>query len=64
MNNNIDMNKLISMLSKMDKKDLEKGFSQAMNVLGNKDKEEILKKLGNLQNGKNWKRKRRMTDYE
>lgn len=51
MNNNIDMNKLMAMLANMDKKELEKGLSQAAKVLGNKDKEEILKKLGNMNNG-------------
>lgn len=45
--NNIDMNKLMEMLSKMDKKDLEKGLAQASQILGNKNKEELLKKLKN-----------------
>ncbi|MCI9365106.1 MAG: hypothetical protein HFJ54_00230 [Clostridia bacterium] len=47
-NNNMDMNALMSMLSKMDKKDLENGLMQASKMLGSKDKEEILKKLSNL----------------
>ena len=42
--NNIDMNKLMEMLSKMDKKDIEKGMEQASKMLGVKDKEELLKK--------------------
>lgn len=46
--NEFDMNKLMSMLSKMDKKDLEKGIAQASKILNSKDKDEILK---NLQNG-------------
>lgn len=45
--NNFDMNKLMDMVSKMDKKDLEKGIAQASQMLNSKDKEEILKKLGN-----------------
>ncbi len=43
--NNIDMNKLMEMLSKMDKKDIEKGMEQASKMLGVKDKEELLKKM-------------------
>ena len=43
--NNVDVNKLMEMLSKMDKKDLEKGLAQAAQVLGNGNKDEILKKL-------------------
>ena len=42
--NNIDMNKLMEMLSKMDKKDIEKGMEQASKMLGVKDREELLKK--------------------
>ncbi len=43
--NNIDMNKLMEMLSKMDKKDIEKGMEQASKMLGVKDREELLKKM-------------------
>lgn len=43
--NNIDINKLMEMLSKMDKKDIEKGLAQASQILGNNSKEEILKNL-------------------
>ncbi len=42
---NIDVNKLMSMLSKMDKKDLEKGLMQVSQMLNSKDKDEILKNL-------------------
>ena len=45
--NNVDMNKLMEMLSKMDKKDLEKGMVQAAQILGNGNKEDILNKLKN-----------------
>lgn len=37
MNNNIDMNKLMNMLSKMDKKQLEKGLEQVQNIIKSKD---------------------------
>ncbi len=43
--NNIDMNKLMAMLSKMDKKDIEKGLEQASKMLGAKDKDELMKKF-------------------
>ena len=45
--NNIDINKLMDMLSKMDKKDIEKGISQVSQMLSPKDKENILKSLNN-----------------
>lgn len=45
--NNIDMNKLMEMLSKMDKKDLKKGLEQAAHVLNNGNKDDLLKKLKN-----------------
>ena len=45
--NNIDMKKLMEMLSKMDKKELEKGLTQAANILNNTNKDELLKKLNN-----------------
>ena len=45
--NNVDMNKLMEMLSKMDKSELEKGFAQAAKILNSNSKEEILKKLNN-----------------
>lgn len=42
-NNNIDMNQLLSMLSKMDKKDLEKGMEQASKILNSNNQNDILK---------------------
>ena len=45
--NNFDMNKLMNMISKMDKKDLEKGLAQASEILNSKDKDKILKNLNN-----------------
>ena len=43
MNNN--MNMLLNMLSKMDKKDLEKGLEQANKILNSKNKDEIINEL-------------------
>lgn len=43
--NNMDMNKLMNMISKMDKKDLEEGLAKASQFLNNNNKDEILKKL-------------------
>lgn len=48
--NNLNMNMLLNMLSKMDKKDLEKGIEQANQILNSKNKDEIINKLKN--NGK------------
>lgn len=45
--NDFDMNKLMSMISKMDKKDIEKGIAQVSQMLNSKDKDEILNKLKN-----------------
>ena len=45
--NEFDMNKLMSMLSKMDQKDIEKGIAQASKILNSKDKDEILKNIQN-----------------
>lgn len=44
--NDINVNKLMSILAKMDKKELENGLEKASKMLGVKDKEELLKKLG------------------
>ena len=37
MNNNIDVNQLMAILSKMDKKDLEKGISIANQIINSKN---------------------------
>ena len=44
-NNDIDITKLMEMLSKMDKKDLEKGMAQASQIIGKSSVEEMLKKI-------------------
>ena len=45
--NNMNMNMLLNMLSKMDKKDLEKGIEQANKILNSKNKDEIINQLKN-----------------
>lgn len=40
--NNTDMEKIMSMLSKMDKKDLEAGIAKANAILNSKDKNAIM----------------------
>ena len=44
-NNNLDMAKLMSMLSKMDKKELEEGLEKASKILQNNNKDDILKEI-------------------
>lgn len=44
-NNNLDMAKLMSMLSKMNKKDLEEGIAKANQILKSQNKDEILKTI-------------------
>lgn len=43
----MNMNMLLNMLSKMDKKDLEKGIEQANKILNSKNKDEIINQLKN-----------------
>lgn len=45
MNNNLDMAKLMNMLSKMDKKDLEAGLAKANQILGSKDADKIINEI-------------------
>lgn len=45
MNNNFDMAKIMQMLSKMDKKDLENGIAKANQILQSKSKDEIMKEI-------------------
>lgn len=47
-NNNMDMSQLMSILSKMDKKDLEKGMNQLNTILKTNDKQNILNQINNL----------------
>lgn len=49
-NNNIDMTKLMSMLSNMDKKSLEKGINQLNTILNSNDKQKIIDTLKNNMN--------------
>lgn len=50
MNNNIDMAKMMQMLSKMNKSELEAGIAKANQILKSKSKEEILREINNSQN--------------
>lgn len=43
--NNIDISKLMNMLSKMDKKQLEEGLSKVSQVLNSKDKDKIIDEI-------------------
>ena len=45
MNNRMNMNLLLQMLSKMNKKDLEKGIEQASKILQSENKEDLLNQL-------------------
>ena len=43
--NNADMEKIMAMLSKMDKKELEAGIAKANQILQTKSKDEIMKEI-------------------
>lgn len=43
--NNIDISKLMDMISKMDKKQLEEGLAKASQVLNSKDKNKIINEI-------------------
>ena len=43
--NNFDMAKIMAMLSKMDKKDLEAGIAKANQILQTKSKDEIMREF-------------------
>lgn len=45
MNNNIDMSKLMNMLSKMDKKELEAGLAKASQILNSDQKNKIMEEI-------------------
>lgn len=44
-NNNLDMAKMMEMLSKMDKKELEAGIAKANQILKSQNKDEILREI-------------------
>ena len=48
-NNNFDMAKLMNMLSKMDKKDLEAGIAKANQILSSKDAGKIINEINKKQ---------------
>ena len=43
--NNMDFNKLLDMLSKMDKKELEQGLNKAAQILNSTDKDKIINEI-------------------
>lgn len=45
MNNNMDMSKLLEVLSKMDKRELEAGIAKANQILNNKNKNDIINEI-------------------
>jgi len=45
MNNKMDMENLMSMLSKMDKKDLEEGLTKVSKMLNSKDADNIINQI-------------------
>lgn len=53
MNNKMDMNQLISMLSKMDKKDLENGLNQVSKMLNSKEADSMIEQIKKSQINKN-----------
>ena len=50
--NNMDMAKLMSLLAKMDKKDLEEGLAKASTILNSKDKDKIINNINDLNKNK------------
>ncbi len=44
-NKNMDMAQLMTLLSKMDKKDLEQGINKISNLLKNKDTNQIINEI-------------------
>lgn len=51
--NNFDINQLMGMISKMDKKDIERGMKKFSSMLSEKDKENIMKQFGGMNNNTN-----------
>lgn len=43
--NNIDMNQLLKMVSKMDKRELENAISKANEIMNSKDRDKIIEDL-------------------
>lgn len=52
MNNKIDMSQLISMLSKMDKKDLENGLNQVSKMLNSKEADNMIEQIKKSQSNR------------
>lgn len=51
-NNNLDISQLMNTLSKMDKKDLEKGINQLNTILKSNNQQKIIDQLKNNMNQK------------
>ena len=45
--NNFDMNQLLNMISKMDKKDLEQSIKKANEIMNSSDKQKIIDAINN-----------------
>ena len=45
MNNNMDMNEVLKMISKMDKKQLEEGLSKVSKILNSPDADKLINKI-------------------
>lgn len=45
MNNKLDMNQLMSLLSKIDKTDLEKGLNQVSKMLNSKEADNMIEQI-------------------
>ena len=45
--NNVDMNQLLNMISKMDKKDLEESINRANQIMNSSDKQKIIDAIKN-----------------
>lgn len=52
MMDNMDMAKLMSILSKMDKKDLEQGLSKAAQILNSPEKDKIINEINKNKNNR------------
>lgn len=53
--NNLDLNKILNIISKMDKKELEENITKAQNILNNSNSLNDLNNLNNLNNNQSKK---------
>ena len=52
--NNLNMNELLNILSKMDKKDLQNSINKANEIMNSKDRDKIIEELKKNLNNNNW----------